>query len=504
MPDQTALLSRLNSRLAQVADLDNAAAVLGWDQQTYMPPGGGPARAEQLATLAQLSHELFTAAETGALIQEATAASADADAESDAAALLRVALRDYDRAVKLPADLVAEMARTRTLAQEVWTLARPANDYAAFAPWLEKNIQLARQAAECWGYQDCLYDPLLDQYEAGTTTAQVAAMFAELKPGLVSLVKAIAERGAPIDDALLRREYDETHQREFSERLVRAIGYDFARGRQDKAAHPFCTAFSNDDVRITTRFDPRYVAQSLLASVHEAGHAMYEQGSPAAFERTLLRGGASMGVHESQSRLWENLVGRSRGFWQHFFPLLKERFPEQLADADAEAFWRALNMVQPSYIRVEADEVTYNLHVLLRFELENDLLEGRLSVADAPAAWNAKMTEYLGVTPPDDARGILQDIHWSIGIMGYFPTYSIGNLLSAQLWQAAVDAIPDIPAQTARGEFGPLLSWLREKIHRHGRKYLPNELIQRATGRPVRADAYLQYLKEKYSELYGL
>src|SRR5947209_2114762 len=330
MTEKTTAFAQLKDRLAQISDLDNAAAVLSWDQQTYMPPGGGPARAEQLATLAQFSHELFTAAETGALIAQASQECSGAAEDSDDAALVRVTRRDYDRAVKLPPDLVADMARTRTLAQEVWTRARPANDYAAFAPWLQKNIELARRAAECWGYQDRLYDPLLDQYEPGTTTAQVAAMFAELKPGLVALVKAIVERGRPIDDAVLRRDYDEARQQEFSERLVRAIGYDFTRGRQDKAAHPFCTTFSTDDVRITTRFDPRYVAQALLASVHEAGHAMYEQGSPASFERTPLRGGASMGVHESQSRLWENLVGRSRGFWQHFFPSLKESFPEQL------------------------------------------------------------------------------------------------------------------------------------------------------------------------------
>jgi carboxypeptidase Taq len=497
-------LEDLKSRLAQISDLENAAAVLSWDQQTYMPPGGAAGRAEQLGTLAQLSHELFTAAETGTLIERAAAETVAADADSDDAALVRVARRDYDRAVKLPAELVAEMARTRTLAQEVWAKARSENDYPAFAPWLEKNIQLTRRAAECWGYKERLYDALLEQYEPGTTTAQVEAMFAELKPGLVSLVKAIVERGAPIDDATLHRDYDETRQREFSERLVRAIGYDFQRGRQDKATHPFCTTFSTGDVRITTRFDPRFLSQGLLASVHEAGHAMYEQGSPAEFDRTPLRGGASMGVHESQSRLWENLVCRGEPFWRHWFPELQAAFPDALADTDADRFVRALCKVTPSCIRVEADEVTYNLHVLLRFELENELLEGRLSVADAPAAWNAKMQAYLGLTPPDDTQGVLQDIHWSIGIMGYFPTYSIGNLLAAQLWEKATAEIPEIPNQLARGDCGPLLGWLRAKIHRHGRKYLPNELIHRATGEPVQSRAFLSYLTAKYTELYRL
>jgi carboxypeptidase Taq len=502
--DGEKMLEELKSRLAKISDLENAAAVLDWDQQTFMPPGGAEARAEQRATLATLSHELFTAGETGTLLEQSERERDGAEPESDEVALLRVTRRDYERAVKLPADLVAEITRTRTLAQEVWTKARPRNDYASFAPWLEKTIELTRRAAECWGYQDRLYDPLLDQYEPGTTTAQVEAMFKELKPGLVSLVKAIVERGAPLDDAVLHREFDVARQREFSERLVRAIGYDFTHGRQDTAAHPFCTSFSRDDVRITTRFDPRLIAQALLASMHEAGHALYEQGSPVEFDRGPLRGGASMGVHESQSRLWENMVGRSKGFWQHFFTALEESFPDQLADTDAEGFWRAVCKVTPSCIRVEADEVTYNLHVMLRFELENELLEGRLSVADAPAAWNRKMQEYLGVTPPNDSDGILQDIHWSLGIMGYFPTYSIGNLLAAQLWEKASSDMPGLTAQIARGEFAPLLGWLREKIHRHGRKYLPNELIPLATGEALQSRSYLRYLTEKYSELYSL
>ncbi len=497
-------LEELKRRLAQVSDLENAAAVLSWDQQTYMPPGGAAARAEQLGTLAELCHGMFTAPETGALLEQSEAQTAGGGTEDEDAALVRVVRRDYDRAVKLPADLVAEMARTRTLAQEAWAAARAANDFPAFAPWLEKNLQLARRAAECWGYQDRLYDPLLDQFEPGTTTAQIEAMFAELKPGLVALVRAIAESGTPVDDSMLHQEYDIARQREFSERMARNLGYDFQRGRQDTAAHPFCTSFATDDVRITTRFDPHFLPQALLATVHETGHALYEQGFPPEFGRTPLRGGASLGVHESQSRLWENLVCRSPPIWRHFFPQLQAMFPEQLAGADAERFARALCKVTPSLIRVEADEVTYNLHILLRFELENDLLEGRLAVADAPAAWNGKMQEYLGLTPPDDAQGVLQDIHWSLGIMGYFPTYSLGNLLAAQLWEKATAALPELPDQLARGECAPLLGWLREAIHRHGRKYLPNELIQRATGEPLQSCSYVRYLTDKYTAIYRL
>jgi carboxypeptidase Taq len=504
MTTDTSGLGRLKNRLGQIVDLESTAAVLSWDQQTYMPPGGAAARAEQLATLARMSHELFTAGGTHSLIEQAAGEIGGVDADTDDAALVRVAYRDFDRAVKLPAELVAELARTRTLAQEAWTKARAESSYAAFAPWLEKLIELTRCAAECWGYQDQLYDALLEAYEPGTTTAQVAAMYQELKPGLVSLVQAIVERGTPIDDSVLHRDYPVERQREFSESLVRALGYDFQRGRQDLTTHPFCTTFSVGDVRITTRFDPHYLSQGLLASVHEAGHAMYEQGCPEHLDRTPLRGGASMGVHESQSRLWENLVGRSRPFWQHFFPRLRDTFPEALADADADAFVRALCKVTPSFIRVEADEVTYNLHVLLRFELEIELLEGRLSVADAPEAWNAKMQEYLGLTPPDDAHGILQDIHWAIGIMGYFPTYSIGNLLAAQLWETATSENPEIPEQISRGEFAPLLGWLRENIHRHGRKYLPNDLIERAAGEPLQSAPFLRYLTQKYTEVYRL
>jgi carboxypeptidase Taq len=469
-----------------------------------MPPAGAAARAEQLGTLSKLSHEMLTADETGRLLQKAEQEVAGQSLENDDAALVRATRRDYDKAVKLPAELVEEMARTRAVAQEVWAKARAANDFPTFSPWLERTLELTRRAAEYLGYKDRLYDALLDQYEPGTTTAQVEAMFGELKPGLVSLVRMIVERGTPIDDAVLHQEYDTDRQRQLSERLVASLGYDFTRGRQDPTVHPFCTSFSRDDVRITTRFDPCFIAQALLASAHEAGHALYEQGFPPQFERTPLRAGASMGVHESQSRLWENLVCRSRGFWRHFFPQVKDSFPKTLADTDAESFWRALCKVSPSLIRVEADEVTYNLHVLLRFELENDLLEGRLSVADAPAAWNARMQEYLGLTPPDDARGVLQDIHWSIGIFGYFPTYSIGNLLSVQLWEKAVSDMPAIPDQIARGEFAPLLGWLRENVHRHGRRYLPNELVQRVTGEPLQSGPYLRYLTEKYSELYAL
>jgi carboxypeptidase Taq len=504
MSDSLSTLENLKTRLADVHNLQKAAAVLDWDQQTCMPPGGVRARAEQQATLSKLTHQLFTAAETGALLRRAEQEHAGLPPESDDAAFLRMARRDYDLAVRLPEELVTELARVTALAQNEWDRARRADDYAAFAPWLERILDLTRRKAEALGYEDRRYDALLDLFEPGMTSRQVDAVFAELKRETVPLVRAVAERGDAVDTAILHREYDEERQREFAESVLRDCGFDFARGRQDRSAHPFCTSFSRDDVRITTRYDRRFFPQAFFGSLHEMGHALYEQGIAAELEGTLLADGASLALHESQSRLWENLVGRSRPFWRRYLPRLREHFPAQTADVTEEDFYRAINRVQPSLIRVEADEVTYNLHIIIRYEIENDLLEGRLSVADAPEAWNAKYEELLGLRPPSDRDGILQDVHWSIGIMGYFPTYTLGNVLSIQLWERAAEEEPSIPEGIERGEFAPLLAWSREKVHRHGRKYLPAELVRRATGEPLTTAPYLAYLKRKFGEIYGL
>ena len=497
-------LASLKSRLADVHNLNMAGGVLDWDQQTYMPPGGVAARAEQKATLSKLSHELFTSPETGALLQRAEGEGAGADPASDAAAFLRMARRDYDKATRLPTELVTEIARVTSLAQDEWAKARGDDDYAAFAPWLEKILDLERRTAEALGYEDRLYDALLDQYEPGMTSAQLDTVFADLKREIVPLARAIFERVDTVDASVLHREYDEDLQRQFAESVLQECGYDFTRGRQDRSVHPFCTHFSQGDVRITTRYDRHFLSPALFGSMHEMGHALYEQGADPSLEGTLLSSGTSLGVHESQSRLWENLVGRSRAFWRRYFPRLRQTFPHALADVDEEAFYRAMNRVAPTLIRVEADEVTYNLHIILRYELENELLEGRLSVANAPEAWNAKMREYFGITPPTNREGILQDVHWSIGIMGYFPTYSLGNILSVQLWEKALADVPSIPSDVERGEFKPLLGWLRENVHRHGRKYLPAELIQRATGSPLTSALYVRYLKSKFGEIYGV
>jgi carboxypeptidase Taq len=498
-------IDKLNEHLTAVVRLEQSAAVLGWDQQTMMPPGGGPARAEQLATLSQISHELFTADETGRLLEQAAAAVDGMDPNSDEAALVRVVQHDYDLATRLPSALVAETARVTSQAHEIWAKAREAADFSAFAPTLETIIDLMRRQADALGYEDRMYDALLDKYEPYMKAAKVEQLFNELREELVPFVAEIFDSLDAVDTAPMYKEYDVDKQQEFGLRVIKALGYDMQRGRQDPSVHPFTTNFSINDVRITTRYQADWMPAALFGSIHEAGHAMYEQGSAQDYEGTMLAGGTSLGVHESQSRLWENIVGRSRGFWRHFYGDLQGLFPEQLGAVDLEAFYKAINMVSRSLVRVEADEVTYNLHIMLRFEMENDLLEGKLAVTDAPDAWNAKMEQYLGVTPPDDGKkGVLQDVHWSSGLFGYFPTYSLGNFLSVQYWDQALQDDSSIPEHIARGEFEPLLGWLRENIHQYGRKYWPADLTERVTGEPIQVRSFMRYLKDKYTDIYGL
>lgn len=500
----TTALDQLKTRLGEIHDLRRANALLGWDQQTYMPPGGSASRAEQSATLGKIAHEMFTADQTGRLIDAAAREVATLNADSDEARLISVTRRDYHKARKVPADLVAEIARVTGQAVDVWTEARAQSNWEPFAPYLEKIVDLNRRLADALGYDDKMYDALLDQFEPDMKTAEVKAVFDALKPELIELVRRIAARADVNSDAVLHREYDEQKQWDFGLEVITRYGFDFKRGRQDKSVHPFTTSFAIDDVRITTRVDRHFLSPALFGTLHECGHALYEQGIDPAYERTPLADGTSLGMHESQSRMWENLVGRSRPFWNFFFPKLRSYFPEQLADQTAESFYRAANYVSPSFIRVEADEVTYGLHIMLRFEMENDLLEGRLKIADVPEAWNAKMQEFLGITPPSARDGALQDIHWSSGMIGYFPTYQLGNLMSVQLWEKINADIPDLTDQIACGEFGALLSWLRNNVHRPGRKYTSGELLQRITGGGLNAAPYLKYLKAKYTDVYGL
>ncbi|MEW5975441.1 MAG: carboxypeptidase M32 [Acidobacteriota bacterium] len=496
--------SALKEKLATVVDLRNAASVLGWDQQTYMPPGGAQARSDQLATLEKLAHEHFTAPEVGDLLARAAEEVARFDQDSDERSLVRVVRRDYNKALKVPSTLVAEIARTSSMAMESWVRARAESSFPLFQPDLEKVFHLQRELARCLGFEECIYDALLDQYEPGAKASELRRVFGELKEGLVPLVQAISERLSRVDDSVLHRSYAEARQWEFGVEILKRFGYDLSRGRQDKSVHPFTTSFSRHDVRITTRVDERFFPTALFGTLHECGHALYEQGVSESLERTLLAGAASLGVHESQSRLWENLVGRSRPFWRFFYPRLQSLFPDCLGNVPLEDFYRAINRVEPSLIRVEADEITYNLHVLLRFELEIAVLEEVISVADLPAAWNARMESYLGVVPRNDSEGVLQDVHWSNGLVGYFPTYSLGNVISVQLFEKAQSDSPEIRSQMDEGRFTALLEWLRKHIHVYGRKRLPHELLQRATGETLQVGPYLNYLRSKYSEIYSL
>jgi carboxypeptidase Taq len=496
-------LETLQTKLKDIKNLQAAESVLGWDQQVFMPPGGAAARAEQLATLSKITHEMFTADEIGGLLSDLAVAEFAYD--SDEASLIRVVQRDYDKARKLPTALVAEMTRTFSLGQQIWAKARANKDFAQFQDILTKIVDLNIQVAEAYGYEDCIYDALLDQFEPGMKTAEVNRVFGKLKAELVPLVQAIVEHADRVDDSILKQEYDETAQWDFGLIPLKVIGFDLDRGRQDKSVHPFTTNFSINDVRLTTRVHKDLFPSALFSTLHEGGHGLYEQNSDPSLEGTFLAGGTSLGVHESQSRLWENVLGRSREFWQFYYPRLQEFFPSQLKNATLDTFYRAINKSEPSLIRVEADEVTYNLHIFLRFELEQDLLEKRLNVADLPEAWNAKMQESLALTPPNDALGVLQDIHWSGGMMGYFPTYTLGNVLSLQFYQQTLKDIPDLPEQFTQGEFGALLDWFRDKIHRHGRKFTANELLQRVTGADnIDARPYLAYVQRKYAEIYEL
>jgi len=497
-------LEQLRELLGLVSDLGHAAALLGWDQQTYMPPGGAGARAMQLATLSTLAHENFVSDEMGAAIEGARSEVEGLDPDSDDARLVKKVDRDYQKEVKVPSSWVAEYSRVTALAHQDWEQARAESDFKRFQPHLEKIVELRRQYADFFKPYDHVYDPLLDDFEPGMKTAQVKSVFATLRERQVKLVQAILEQGRPVDDAILHKQYDIDKQWDFGERVIKAFGYDFKRGRQDKAVHPFTTGFSIDDVRITTRLDERFLSTALTGTMHEAGHAMYEQGSDKALERTPLAGGASLAMHESQSRMWENMVGRSKPFWQAYLPELKKVFPSQLGDVSLDDFYRAMNKVERTFIRVDADEATYNLHVMLRFELEIALMEGDLAVADLPTAWNDTFEGFLGVVPPDDAKGVLQDVHWSGGMIGYFPTYSLGNLIAAQLWEKITADIPDLEEQIATAKFDALLGWLRENVHRHGAKFEPIELLRKITGQGLEAEPYLQYLETKYSEIYGL
>ena len=503
MPTAEENLQRLKYLLGEVEDLNYATSLAGWDQQTYMPPGGAEERGYMLGTLQRLAHEAFISPEIGRLLEDLAPHANQLDPDSDEAALVRVTRRLYDKQVKVPTEWVEEFARITSDAYLVWVNSRASQSYASFEPSLKRIVELRRQYAQIFTPYEHIYDPLLDDFEPGLKTADVKAIFDELRPKQVALIQAIAGR-PPIDDAFTRQALDEKKQWDFGVDVITRFGYDWNRGRQDLTTHPFTTSFGINDVRITTRFEKDQSLTPLMSTMHECGHALYDQGYAKTFMRTPLATGASLAIHESQSRLWENLVGRSRPFWEFFLPRFQKVFPAEMGNIDLESFYRGINKVEPSFIRTDADEATYNLHIMLRLELEIELLQGTLDTRDLADAWRDRMREYLSLEPPNDALGVLQDVHWSGGMIGYFPTYALGNLVSVQFWEKINQDIPNLEAQIRQGEFSQLLDWLRTHVHIHGAKYEPQQLVQKVTGSKITPEPYLRYLNQKYGEIYGL
>jgi carboxypeptidase Taq len=503
----TQTYDELKDRLATIHDLHMAGAILGWDQHTKMPPGGSEVRAEQLSTLHRFSHELFIDDEIGRLLDELRDYEESAGRDSDEASLIRVARRDYEKAKRVPPELRAEMTRAGANALPPWIEAREKSDFSIFLPYLKANLELTHRYVDCFdgmGYGS-EYDVLLDDFDEGLTADEVRGVFDELKRELVPLIAQIGENADRVDDSSLRRgDFPIEKQRAFSLEVLERLGFDHEKWRLDPTVHPFAMSAGTNDIRLTTRYDETDLGVSLFASIHEFGHGFYEAGVDPAYERTPLASVTSMSLHESQSRMWENLVGRSLPTWRFFYPKLQAAFPSQFGDVELETFYGAINRVAPSLIRVEADEATYNMHIILRFELEQEMLSGDLPLEDLPEAWNSRMAEYLGVDVPDDTHGVLQDIHWSGGAIGYFPTYSLGNVVSVQLWDKARGDVSDLDSQFERGEFGELSAWLRENLHRHGRKYTSKEMLERITGGGMDPGPYIRYLKSKLGEIYGL
>jgi carboxypeptidase Taq len=493
----------LHQWLAELTDLRHAARLLQWDQQTMMPPRGGPSRADSLATLERISHEQLVSAQTGRLLDDAAASLNGAPSDSDDSCLVRVVRRRWEKARRVPTELAAELARAASVGQEAWVAARAQSDFAAFSPYLARNLELARRYVDCFDGHECAYDVLLDDYEPGMRTADAATLFAELKAELVPLIATVAQHADRVDDSSLHGKFAVEDQRRLVSEVVERMGFEREGWRMDDTVHPFATSLGPGDVRITTRWDEAYFPAGLYAAMHECGHGLYEAGIDPALQRTPLGSAESLGLHESQSRMWENMVGRGREFCGFLAPRVAKLYRDSSRGLESDALYRAVNRVQESFIRVEADEATYGLHVVLRFELEQELIEGRLAVEDLPEAWNARFKDYLGLDVPDDAHGVLQDVHWSAGLIGYFPTYAIGNMIAGQLWERVHADLPDLDAAIAAGDLAPLREWLREHVHRHGAKFTTPELLARVLGGPVAVGPFVSYLKAKLADVYG-
>lgn len=495
----------------EITTWNGISALLGWDQETYMPEKAVIGRSQQHAAVDSLLHEKITAKEIGLLLDK-LGASDDHPMGDDKMcselttldrAFIRHVYRSYSREIKLPASLVKELSETTSLAQAAWAKARQNNDFPAFQPWLEKVVDLKLQSADALGYKDHPYDPMLDMYEPNMKTAEVDQVFSTLKAGLVPLFRSITE-AEQVDNSFLTKHYPAKLQEQFGHQVLDKFGYPMDRGRLDVSAHPFTTEISDDDVRITTRYLENFFNSSLFSIIHEAGHGFYELGMGDDVRGNMLAGGTSLGIHESQSRTWENVIGRSREFWQHFLPSLKTLFPENLKGIDLDTFWRGINKVESSFIRVEADEVTYNLHVILRFELEKAIISRQIAVKDLPEAWNEGMRDMLGIVPSVDSDGVLQDVHWSFGLFGYFPTYTLGNLYSAQFWNAMLKDLPETYTDLRAGKFASIHDWLHKSIYRHGSSRTAAELAVDISGETLNSAHFMDYLNKKYRSIYSL
>ena len=491
--------AELRTRLAEIHDLRRAQEILFWDQTVMMPSGGGPVRGQQVTTLDRIAHETFVADEIGTLLDALSPYEEQLAYDSDEASLIRTARRDWLKARRVPAALAAQIVGAGAIAHDVWAKARAENDYALFLPHLERAVELKRRYVECFDGYDEPYDVLLDDYEPGMKTAEVRAVFDELKAELIPLIAEIGSVDG--DDAFMQGPWPPDAQHAYSLKIIERFGYDPSFARLDTTVHPFAASSGTQDIRLTTRYKEDDIT-SIFTAMHECGHGLYEHGVSPSLERTPLCQGVSSALHESQSRLWENIVGRSRPFWNHFYPSFQATFPEAVGGVDQERFFRAINRVKPSYIRVDADEATYNLHIILRFELEQEIMAGTIDLKELPDVWNARFEEYLGIPVPSDTLGVLQDVHWSDGSFGYFPTYSLGNIVSVQIWEKVLSEIPDLPEQFEQGEFGQLHEWLRTRLYSLGRKFTPQETLERVVGTPtIDAAPYVRYLKDKLGAL---
>lgn len=501
-------LQKLKDRLGEVSDINGALALLGWDQRTIMPQSGAGVRASRMATLSKISHELFTAEETGHLLESLAEYEKSQPFDSDDASLIRVTRRDYEKEKIVPTELGVELSLAANAGYQAWVEARETSDYSKLQPALERIVELKQQ--EIALYREALpeieddYDILLDDFEPGLRASEVTRVFDLLREATIPLVRRIRENPDGVDDGLVHGDFAIETQRSLVTTLAKRLGFTEESWRLDPTQHPFASSMGTQDIRITTRYYQDFLNPALFGTMHEFGHGLYEHGVSQDLERTPLRRGASMAFHESQSRMWENLIGRGRPFWEFGLPVLKQSFPEHFANADEDAIYRAVNKFGPSLIRVEADELTYNLHIIIRYELERDIFSGMVPLSELPAAWNAKMVQYLGIEVPDDAQGVLQDVHWGSGLFGYFPTYTLGNVVALQLWERIVSDLPELDRDVANGEFRPLREWLAENIHRHGRKFSPNELLERVVG-VDRFDPQplIRYLTAKVEQLYG-